>query len=436
MKNFDFSIESSIGKINNLNTKEYFTEVYQTYVNGNFRSSVVMLYSVLICDLIFKLRDLRDIYQDETAKNILDEVEQIQEKNPKSADWENKLIENINNRTSLIDTSLYASIEYLQKTRHLSAHPVLTNSDLLYTPNRETIQSLIRNMLEGIFTNPPYFSNKIFDNLVDDLSRDKEKLADNEELTIYLNSRYFKQLKPVDFSKLFRSLWKVVFVINDEKCKKNRNINFDALTIMINTRKELCHDKIEMESDFFSRIKEEECLSYLIKLLASFPEIYSYLNESLKIILKSTINENEIYKFVGWFVTGSLKDHLLSLNEHKFLSLQKNVIVFMKSISTKQNCLDDFIDFVLGYFKMSDSWQESLNRFENAIEVLRGDLSLEQTQKLLETSNNNNQIYGSWGVPEKIQSIIDDGYLNEIDKTKYEHIFFKDETIDTEELPF
>ena len=35
-------------------TKEYFSEVISNYASGNYRSAVVMLYSVAICDLLFK----------------------------------------------------------------------------------------------------------------------------------------------------------------------------------------------------------------------------------------------------------------------------------------------------------------------------------------------------------------------------------------------
>ncbi len=42
-------------------TKEYFNEVISSYANGNYRSAVVMLYSVAVCDLLFKLKELCDI---------------------------------------------------------------------------------------------------------------------------------------------------------------------------------------------------------------------------------------------------------------------------------------------------------------------------------------------------------------------------------------
>lgn len=187
--NFDYSIETSLEKIQNYKTSQYFQEVYQTYINKNYRSSVVMLYSVLICDLVFKLRDLRDIYSDSKAKNIIDEIEDLQTKKPTSSEWESKLIEAIKTRTNLFEPSDIVAIESLQKYRHLSAHPVLTNSDLLFTPNRETVQSLMRSILEGILTNPPFFSNKIFDAMLADLVEVQESLYEDQALRKYVVSR-------------------------------------------------------------------------------------------------------------------------------------------------------------------------------------------------------------------------------------------------------
>ena len=153
----DYSIESSFERIQNVHTREYFQEVYQTFVNGNYRSSTVMLYSVLICDLVYKMRDLRDLYGDSKAKKILDEIESMQSRNPNSSEWESKLIEFIKDRTTLLEASDIVAIESLQKFRHLSAHPVLNNADLLFSPNRDTVKALMINILQGVLTNPPFF---------------------------------------------------------------------------------------------------------------------------------------------------------------------------------------------------------------------------------------------------------------------------------------
>ena len=63
-------IERLQANIQDKRTAEYFSEVLSCYYSGNLRSAVVMLYATVICDLIYKLEELKDIYSDDGAKQI------------------------------------------------------------------------------------------------------------------------------------------------------------------------------------------------------------------------------------------------------------------------------------------------------------------------------------------------------------------------------
>lgn len=140
-----FELESISEKIHFGKTKEYFDEVVTSYQNQCYRSSVVMLWSVVICDLVYKLQNLVDQYGDAVASNILKDIKKIQTDDPKSPNWELKLLDEVYDKTDFIDSSEYENLRYLQKQRHLSAHPVLRQNLELYKPNKETVRSLIRN---------------------------------------------------------------------------------------------------------------------------------------------------------------------------------------------------------------------------------------------------------------------------------------------------
>jgi len=47
-----------------------------------------MLWSVVVCDLLFKLQHLVDLYGDGKAKGILAEIGQMQQDNERSPVWE------------------------------------------------------------------------------------------------------------------------------------------------------------------------------------------------------------------------------------------------------------------------------------------------------------------------------------------------------------
>ena len=84
-------------------TREYFNEVLSNYANGNYRSAVVMLYSVAICDLLFKLQELSDMYNDTVAAEILREVEKCRNTgdNKSKSRWEKEFVDGIYKKTKL-----------------------------------------------------------------------------------------------------------------------------------------------------------------------------------------------------------------------------------------------------------------------------------------------------------------------------------------------
>ena len=64
----EYSIEQRATQIFDYRSKEYFSEVLSCYSSGSYRSAVVMLWSVVICDLLFKLNYLEELYEDKNAK--------------------------------------------------------------------------------------------------------------------------------------------------------------------------------------------------------------------------------------------------------------------------------------------------------------------------------------------------------------------------------
>ncbi|WP_374504558.1 hypothetical protein [Flavobacterium sp.] len=420
--NYDFSIESSIEKIQNNNTKEYFTEVYQTFVNGNFRSCTVMLYSVLICDLVYKLRDLRDIYGDSKARKILDEIEDLQNKNPKSPEWESKLIVFVGTRTSLLEASDIVAIESLQKFRHLSAHPILNNSDLLYSPNKDLVRGLIRNILEGILTNPPFFSNRIFDTFLNDLVDVKDKITDDVNLENYLKSRYLKRLKDTDFKKMFRSLWKIVFNSEEQKSIDNRPITFKSLIILLKSKKEICLELIRNEPDFYNNVTKNGSLTNLVILLARFPEIYNLLDKPLQLLIDAQIAADNNLIFISWFYKQNFEEHLSTLDYKEIYGIKNDYVIFLKKIAIENGCLNPFIDFGLNYFGESNSFDAAQNRYDNVITNILEDLDLSQTLKLLNVSNENSQIYYRIGMKQRIKNIAEEKEINMEEKKKFKNI--------------
>ena len=96
-------------------TKEYFQEVLSSYSIGNYRSATVMLYSVAVCDILFKLQELKDMFNDTVAINILEEVDKSRNShdNKAKSKWEKELIDNVYKQTQLLDLEAYTNLNHL-----------------------------------------------------------------------------------------------------------------------------------------------------------------------------------------------------------------------------------------------------------------------------------------------------------------------------------
>lgn len=307
----DFSIELAAERIVDPRTRAYFREVYSSYVTGNLRSATVMLWSVVVCDLLFKLEELRATYADQTATTLLNEVEQRRGNNPRSPEWETWLVGEIRQRTKLLEEHEYQALLSMQQHRHLSAHPTLTEGYELHDPTPEVVRADIRIALDGVLTKPPLMTKKVFDALVEDIEMRKDQFVDDDSLRRYLEAKFFTHLLPTISREVFKSLWHVVFTATDERCKANRSINARALGFLFDRGAEAFLRAIEADRKRFSKIAPERgAMKLLVAFLASRPRVYELLTDEAKGPLRDFVVQ-EPGMLLGWFVfSGGIPEQL------------------------------------------------------------------------------------------------------------------------------
>lgn len=280
----DFSIELAAEQIVDVRTRAYFTEVLSSYINGHYRSAAVMLWSVVISDLVYKLQELRDLYQDPVATSILDSVQARQAANPTNPEWEPYLLDEVNSRTQFFEVGEHQHIIGIHRLRHLSAHPVLSSAHLLFEPNKETVRAAIRNALECVLLKPPVFSRKVVVNLIEDLAARKALLPDEASLRMYLEAKYLRNLHPTVKSELIRTLWKFCFRISNPDVDANREINQRALRVIHDRDALDFRSLIRQNVDQFSEVAAGgEPLIAAVQFLAKCDGIYPTLTNAAKI---------------------------------------------------------------------------------------------------------------------------------------------------------
>ncbi|MFB2863382.1 hypothetical protein [Aeromonas sp. MdU4] len=247
-----FSLESHKNKIYDHRTKKYFEEVYKCYANGCYRSATVMLWSVVVCDIIFKLQELRDLHSDTTAEKILLEIETLQKDDPYSPKWEKELIKKVFERTQLLDTASNHKVMLIQDHRHLSAHPVISDEDTLFEPTQEMIRSDIRNSIEVMLSKPPFMSQKVLSSFLLDLEKVKNLFPSDTALNKYIESKYLKAINKEVLAKIFKGLWKFAFRSEDKNSTDNRQINTRALKLIFEKERQFMIESIKAEPAYYS----------------------------------------------------------------------------------------------------------------------------------------------------------------------------------------
>lgn len=419
----EFSLERIAEQIHYGKTKTYFEEVLSSYNNGNYRSAVVMLWSVSVCDIIYKLQSLIDLYDDSAAKEILREVTDIQNQDYKSSIWEIKLVDDVRGKTFLLDSSEYEDLRYLQKQRHLSAHPVLNSERELHSPNKETVRSLLRNTLEGLLIKPPFYTQRIMSELLEDISESADILNSREKVKKYIESRYLSRTKPAVEINLFRSLWKLVFKLENDNCERNRQINFHVLEVLSNRNKAAIPQEIEGDLDYYCNIAPSgNPLAFLVYYLSENPDIFPILSEDARLKVAHCIDTDDVGKTMGWFVKDNLERHgddiedwIRSSDLPTFTTKQFDALLGISDTDEWQN---RFCKIASTYYSKSYSYDQADTRFQIAIPKYISLFDKEALIYLAKKIQSNSQCYErsrSRGDYEIIKARIDELFGDEFD---------------------
>jgi hypothetical protein len=400
-----FSLETHKSKIYDRRTRKYFEEVYKSYANGCYRSATVMLWSVVVCDIIFKLQELKDLHNDITASKILTEIEALQKQDPYSPKWEKKLVSLVFERTQLLDTASNHKIVQIQEHRHLSAHPVISDEDTLFEPSQEMIRSDIRNGVEVMLSKPPFLSQKILTTILVDLEKVKDLFPSDIALKKYLNSKYLKALNSGILLKIFKGLWKFSFRSEDAKPVENRKINIRALQIIFMQKRQFFKEEIKSDAIYFSNISQDvDAIKALIEFISMEKDIYESLEDSAKELIKPIINDNLSYYGIAFFKSESPGEHIRKLinrisdvyskkygdNGHFLIQphLKK-----LKAVCDEFSLESDYRDFGIACFINSADFERADMYFDRHIEKDLEHYTKEQLKTLLDGTNNNNQCY-------------------------------------------
>lgn len=434
----NFSLDTCYENIPNSKTREYFKEVMSSYLNGNYRSAIVMLYSTTISDLVYKMIDLKDIYNDKAAINILDKIESKQQSKPTSSEWESILINDVAEHTQLLSPVEKEYIMELKRYRNISAHPVLKNDYELIKPNKEITLGIIKNIFESLLSKDALLSTKAIEIILEDLDKNKnlfsfityqELLNNHSQLEQLLKNRYFNRMNDTLILKSFSSFWKFVFFLKEDKHDNNRTINFKTLDIIYSNNESLILDYIKNNSDRFSKI-DDDLIEYLFIFLCLHPKVYFNLSESIQVILQEYANNPYSHPYsyilVSHFLETDFDQYLDKLKEKHWLSRDTIPAKALYIYATNNGYKNDILNVFIKIFKNSSSFMEAYDAYDSLIEPFFDEMEKNHIKDVVAAITSNNQIYNAINIRKR--DIIIDNYCKkflgenfsiaeEIDKT-------------------
>lgn len=394
----EHSIEEDISRIFDPRTKDYFDEVFRCYNAGCYRSSVIILWSVAVCDMLFKLQELSEQYKNKKAKTILLSLEKMRKKEEYSATWETRLFELAEQKTELIDRIVYEDLLYLKRNRNFAAHPVTDGEFQMYDLDKDKARLLIRSTLEGLLIKTPLLPREVFNELIKDLENKSKTPINDKTLKLYLNEEYYGRLTQKVQLLIFKDFWKFLFKLENQNCDENRDINYRAFLLLFDKNPSQFVNLITKEKNHFNRMIAEEGppVVYLVYFLARHPQIYELLTPQTKMNLERVIEQDRSAYCLAHFTCKNTDEHVEKL-EHwmreRNPKIEDTVWRELQNISISSGWIKKVIHLASIYYVASNDCYTANKRFTEVIEPLIEKYDKEDLINLIQGINESSQIY-------------------------------------------
>lgn len=380
-------------RIRNPKVKDYFEEVMNSFYSKSFRSAIVMLYSVTICDIIYKLTELAENYNNNASISILQAIETSQNTDEFSSKWEELLVNECFNKKIVVDIVLKDEIESLRKLRNLCAHPILKNDNKnLHKPNKETTLAHIVTIVDELFSKSTlsYAFRDVFEKFSNDVDRVKSNMS-LEELGNYVNKVYLNKINNFEIEyRFFKKLWTFSFNKTDEKCEDNRMANVAILELLFAKYSDPIIQKMQIDEDGFymqnTTLPSLSCLKWFI-YFTNRNDTYNFLTKELKEFLKNKISDTNDCQ-MAVFLSSDISTHYSQI----YTTIISEIDHLFEIAELKKN-RNFALDFLIKLYGDSYQFNDADLFFNNFIKPHLNEFSHSQLEQLIIVSDLNSQIY-------------------------------------------
>ena len=403
-----------INQIENLEIRSYFSEVISCYENHNYRAAILVLYTVILYDLTYKLEELRDEYEDSNAKQLLEEVhKKINSPGDKSS-WENLLLDKLyeSKDFEIVDDNLWSTIQAVKLKRNLSAHPSFDKEQQIYQPTRELTLGFIKEIYETLLTKSAHFMSRGLERVFESFEQKKshfnirnfyEDSKDNNYEYNYFYNRFYSRMSMPLKKKFFKNVWTLTFEKNNEELENNF-LNLFVIIKVLEQDEALFKDFIEgkLKSDKIKDIIDLDIpINKFILFLNFYPDYYQYLHSDVQGRIEKKFKGINHYLFL-WYTKDSISEYIemiMSDDNIKDLGgISSDQIKLFNFICKEKGIIEVFNKFLL---KILEKYVPDWLGFDDANRIMEkfilpylNDFKEEDYFEYAQIRKLNNQIYG------------------------------------------
>ncbi|MDW8681545.1 hypothetical protein Q7W17_05325 [Streptococcus suis] len=456
-------IKDCTDEIQNETTKRFLKEVVTNIESKNYRSAIVVLYTTMLYDILKQLEDLRDFYDNDSAKAILSEVYDKKSKSPTSPAWETYLIDEIYKRGFITQTE-NEDLRAIQRLRNYGAHPIIENdNNKVDITLREIKKSEVilaqENAFDIIFSRQFGLGTKYVDEI---FSYAVENIKDNRSFSNQFADKYLKRLSRKTYQNLFKLLYKATFVLDDSRYIEKRELLVKILKIVVDFNHDYCLEMLKEDNfKIFSSLpddlvkstlyqKKSSKIFALIKFIKLNPIIWEVIPEEKKEIVKGfcdemfisadPINDNlssvrsderRIFLEKARFLSSNVflyddfskyfqdlrsmrhnvstytRNNYVELSNYDYLKIEDWELMVAQCDSF--DILDQLKEYMIEYFRDSATYVGADYNIEIVTSV-DFKFSQEEVEQLLEAMNENSQFYDSKNKKDNLRTIV--SYFN------------------------
>lgn len=195
---------------------------------------------------------------------------------------------------------------------------------------------------------------------------------------------------------VFKRLWKLVFNLDIDRCRENREVNYLALVVFFTEKQQLLTSDIESDADYFSDVRFGDSTAMPFHgFLRRFPNIYSLLTDAGKVGAKNFANAEPSRKLMAWYLFDSVSEHADAMLEE----FSDSIGLHLQSIRRlgEELCRvgDSHRNFSFGIdcYSKSGSYDYANRCFESLVRPFLDSYERSDLPELIEKANQNSQVF-------------------------------------------